>query len=117
MTSEEHQVLAEIKHRGVIAKRAAKSFVAIGLIMGIPTGHGPLMLVPSALCVSLVLGGFAWMVMMSCVAHRARERCPRCSDLFFGARQVRVPLGIRALWGSECSNCGLGFDQLENAGE
>ena len=113
LTPEERTRLEEIRRRGNTAEFSAKCFLAIGLIGGIPVGNKPLIVVPFAMLIILLASGFFWSLLLACVAARARQQCPRCSDLFFKSRALSwLPLGSRALWGNRCSNCGLDVKEL-----
>ncbi len=116
ISGEERKSLERIKGRGRTARWSATCFVAVGIIGGIPVGNGPLIMIPAAAVLALIVAGVFWSLMIGSMAIRLRDRCPRCSDLFFRARSLaRLPLGLRALWGRHCVNCGLSFHDLESS--
>jgi ribosomal protein S27AE len=116
ISDEERKRLERIKGRGRTARLSATCFVAVGIVGGIPVGNGPLIMIPAAAILSLIVAGVFWSLMIGSMAVRLRDRCPRCSDLFFRARSLaRLPLGVRALWGRHCVNCGLSFSDLKTS--
>src|SRR5258708_36900265 len=116
ISGEERQSLERIKGRGRTARWSATCFVALGIIAGIPVGGRPLIMIPAAAAVSLAIAGIFWSRMIGSLAIRLRDRCPRCADLFFRTKHLaRLPLGVRALWGRQCANCGLSFRDLETS--
>ncbi len=117
MTRLEIRGLERIRHQGRIAKHSALAFLAIGILGRIPINDKPAMrVVPAATLPCLLLCGVCWTVMMSAVGRRMRSRCPRCRHLFFGIRKMSyLPLGLRAIWGNHCGNCGLRLRELRTA--
>jgi len=113
LTAEERLRLSEILARRRSAKLHALGFVAICIIGGIPTSHGPLAFTPLGLIIVLVATGVLYHMSGLLMIKLFRAPCPRCGQRFFAAsRGLFVGRIARSLWASSCRNCGLGFEQL-----
>ena len=113
MTVEERQGLEEIRTRRRSVKYHAVGFVAICVIGGIPTGHGPLAMRPFGLITVFVCAGVLYHMSGLLMVKLVRARCPRCGHRFFAAQRGFIFGRIaRSLWASHCHHCGLGFEQI-----
>ncbi len=114
ITVKEYDALEQILRRGRLLKFSALGYLAVGLIAGIPVNDRPLLAIPAAAALCLVVAGIFWSVMIGAIVTRGRARCPRCHGLFFNTRRTGfLPFGVRAIWGRRCGGCGLSLREIE----